>query len=1372
MKVYLLYLSKEHLMPHTIKMKQKKVINNDKTILVINALNEALIQNELEESDQNATKAQTREGIWRIVHGAEVFFNTTLSGTECTLRNLVFELDPPAKFLRDEYINFLTQIMKKDDIDSPDIISKEISNHNVLIYEILIRLSTGALSVNMNHEQDGDLLMKVINAFIDNIAMEDTLTMTGFLKNKLSAFTKALVTDHESWMACMQQMITAVKSLHANKTIITNTLDLLEQIRLTTCRQLIAELGFEKDVKTINKARFNDNLVKSTLILLEDELIERTLKNQLKHDEKKGEKPIIEIIKSYSDEERQKIVVSQAVKDGTVSALKNKQTKRENLTRLYDFLKQTNFLLNIASRFDALNVTTGWVAIITGAVKLDGLAKLLSKHASNCIDVLRVDSNALALEGGEGITKGLVELKATTGQSLANIAFNTAAALINIQDAEKLNHLVGYIHGTLNSLIELQDQLPDDIQIIDKVVCKKLMDQISPTQFPGIGNKKIYEANPLQNKKIEYFQQTVLTANNINVIKTLEQSFSPNFELEQLKQDAKRDKLHDENVVKQKLEERIPSGFQLGAAVGQGDCFFDSLAQGLNKLVGKKEFSAKSLRLLCDEYIKNSLNADWVKTAITNNGGNYEQYLARIQFTADEIEKMKQLGGLDLGQAEWGNPHIEGHIICQVLQTNHNLNINLHIVEVYEQAIEGVEIFEQQVNALNAKSIDSLTAEGYEATNVVHLVNYKNHFVPLLNSKKNQTHKSLIQLTEPFQKINAAEKLINIPQENNENIIKNTLNLPSNVKFHVGEKDGNEFFIGMATALNTLQKKQQYTAEQIREICAQYFEKKLTAKDKLKRKKKRNSVQVTDWYREFCNKDISEQDYSNEIRKTSFSGTPLVEGRIFRKTKEINKCIKNIYVVTYNDDQINMVRISEKNNHEILSKPKPQYERGDIIFVDYQNHFYTYTADQPILTTTNNINVATCSSDTDNSLNSSEHSDSGQSILGTDEESSQSQNSMRVIKNTKSKPKRVTDKNKKTFSIVISPPQRSASQPKSSVLNNLSPQELISSKDIQVPSIPMLDRSENSTPNVKRWSFDSTASASSRSDSASTIISGTPKSSIKRWSFDSTTSASSRSESCSSAIEPVLYNNNSTTQRPYQLDKQNRIFKAVAKGNISDVQNTSANQLNKIEKESLFRKAIAEGNPVILKVLMLKPEMKEQQAWFEANHPELYRKIDDLAIEKFVSANNIGKRLNDIIEDYDRNHKPKRKWGNSEKDQKIRADREYATKNLKDLYSESEKTGQYTPYFNKIRALTRKDRNNEVRIKGALYPKLRKELTKFTQGPDSKDYYFLEQIIEDLKPLKKEYQKEDIDQLIEYTKNIEEENKVLNRILGYQKIKK
>lgn len=71
-------------------------------------------------------------------------------------------------------------------------------------------------------------------------------------------------------------------------------------------------------------------------------------------------------------------------------------------------------------------------------------------------------------------------------------------------------------------------------------------------------------------------------------------------------------------------------------------------------------------------------------------------------------------------------------------------------MEVHESVIDGVEVTEQIVDGNGSKSIEHLSGASYATSPKVHMVNYHNHFVPLLdNEEKKDTHIANQLLDEP-----------------------------------------------------------------------------------------------------------------------------------------------------------------------------------------------------------------------------------------------------------------------------------------------------------------------------------------------------------------------------------------------------------------------------------------------------------------------------------------------------------------------------------------------------------------------------------------------------------------------------------------------
>jgi hypothetical protein len=187
------------------------------------------------------------------------------------------------------------------------------------------------------------------------------------------------------------------------------------------------------------------------------------------------------------------------------------------------------------------------------------------------------------------------------------------------------------------------------------------------------------------------------------------------------------------------------SKLEIGAAFSEGDCFFDSIAQGLERngitIPGDPTHSGcKKLRMLCDHYIRHNDTTGWIKRAIENDvqtgGQSYQDTLVQMQYTQDEIEKMKQGADGSIYKrwfAIWGRPYIEGRIICAAL------NVKLDVIDIMQMReggaekgrIEKLQCAHRLVDFQQSVEVD-IDKIDYADTRIVHIVNYRSHYVPLL----------------------------------------------------------------------------------------------------------------------------------------------------------------------------------------------------------------------------------------------------------------------------------------------------------------------------------------------------------------------------------------------------------------------------------------------------------------------------------------------------------------------------------------------------------------------------------------------------------------------------------------------------------------
>jgi tetratricopeptide (TPR) repeat protein len=163
---------------------------------------------------------------------------------------------------------------------------------------------------------------------------------------------------------------------------------------------------------------------------------------------------------------------------------------------------------------------------------------------------------------------------------------------------------------------------------------------------------------------------------------------------------------------------------KVGLAYGGGDCFFDSIAQGLEKArvfipIKGEEEGYKKLRLLCRKFALKY--PDFCKSKLEED---YNQYVHTIQWSAPEIEAEHEEKRTRQSTAVWGRQNVEGLFICK------ELGIKLHVIELYEAEGQLV-CFHQLVDGTGSKTILE-NAVNYNDPKIIHIIGYKLHFVPYL----------------------------------------------------------------------------------------------------------------------------------------------------------------------------------------------------------------------------------------------------------------------------------------------------------------------------------------------------------------------------------------------------------------------------------------------------------------------------------------------------------------------------------------------------------------------------------------------------------------------------------------------------------------
>ncbi|QJT96356.1 hypothetical protein HGO53_05665 [Wolbachia endosymbiont of Diaphorina citri] len=220
------------------------------------------------------------------------------------------------------------------------------------------------------------------------------------------------------------------------------------------------------------------------------------------------------------------------------------------------------------------------------------------------------------------------------------------------------------------------------------------------------------------------------------------------------------------------LKSAYPEKLKIGAAIKTGDCFFDSVAQGLNELNIKPDhyFTAKSLRKDCADYVEQHGEQDsWAYKAVIKDaaiGGYFvalEGPYGPIQNPKTKInmidekktfhEYLKNIKNMATGAGSapiWGRLEIEGKMICE------KYKVKIEVIALEEEPIDGRYI---------------TTGEEGEGDKVVRIVNYMRHFVPLLSEiSEDITESQPVSNEEIFGEVTEASASDQSEQEEQYNI--------------------------------------------------------------------------------------------------------------------------------------------------------------------------------------------------------------------------------------------------------------------------------------------------------------------------------------------------------------------------------------------------------------------------------------------------------------------------------------------------------------------------------------------------------------------------------------------------------------------------
>ncbi|MDP3269350.1 MAG: hypothetical protein Q8M40_09920 [Legionella sp.] len=461
---------------------------NDTTKPLIEKFIEVLKEHKLYDSMIAPTGQKDRKGLWSIVVTIEYLLDKPLDATTYTLLPLEVQMDDHVQLFMEEYIEYWNDVLDKDNVSIEDRQATRTAKPLITIKEIFVRACADALGQDMTGAHDGEVIVDAMKSFVEKIGkLQEKLKIGLFLKEHTNTML-ALKTTHPHQLVKIQNLVRSVKLLHLNKSTLLNASNLIKKIEINTMRLILAELSELESIDELSKL-FDGEYVKRGVKQLENKLIEKNLSlkkefNEFPLDKSQSITQYIEKL-NLNIITRQELVLDTIKSEEKPSRLRSDLSKKENVQQLYELLNDTYYILEMMAGANLFNVLTSWIGIVTGCIKMDGYAELFDIHASQVLQILKIDGNQLKTRGG--VTTGIIEFNFTDGVDLSNDCKNIAKELRNLQSREIITSIIKSIEHTINLIVNLQKQSPVKFQkvtVINVDLCANFLQAIKKEALP------------------------------------------------------------------------------------------------------------------------------------------------------------------------------------------------------------------------------------------------------------------------------------------------------------------------------------------------------------------------------------------------------------------------------------------------------------------------------------------------------------------------------------------------------------------------------------------------------------------------------------------------------------------------------------------------------------------------------------------------------------------------------------------------------------------------------------------------------------------------------------------------------------------------
>jgi len=456
-----------------VRLECKTAVTKKNIVLVLNLLDQAICSGSAPSSGGAAAAAaghaedllpDQRSLRYENIFGfalkkIEKASGKDLGADQVQLELIEIQMDAFAKHLFDAFRDETLKLLRAQKISYADIINHDISNHYILIREILLRLIAKAFDKNSQPEHK-ESLIEISATFLRLLRQESSQPLTSkglFSQRTLSALARGLFEGKNNWIAMFRGCAELSSAIHANQLAIDANLKLLSDLEYDLqCQMLVclapSELKVSRLSREIDQSVFHRDIIRHRL---QDELLSKN-------------------IFKLSDEGKPIFLLgvdagaSASAASASAPASVRTVSKEVQLGPLMKRLEQRTgigVLQSILERVASLIPVFGWLPIVTGALDFTELAANIHKTATATIALLDEFKTEAFLGNQSSVTTALFSHRLV--EQVRPGVLTNVKKLESLTDNLLIQRILSYADMNMRELLALQKEAGIEIVSLD-----------------------------------------------------------------------------------------------------------------------------------------------------------------------------------------------------------------------------------------------------------------------------------------------------------------------------------------------------------------------------------------------------------------------------------------------------------------------------------------------------------------------------------------------------------------------------------------------------------------------------------------------------------------------------------------------------------------------------------------------------------------------------------------------------------------------------------------------------------------------------------------------------------------------------------------